>query len=132
MTNGVEDPRSAPSDYERVGGGPAVAEVVDAFYQRVLADDALAPYFAGVDLARLERHQALLVSQVMGGPVEYDGRDLRTAHAGLRVTDGDFDRVVEHLVLTLQGAGAPDDVIGRVGQALAGTRGDVVAGTEPA
>lgn len=115
------------SDYERVGGGPAVAQVVDSFYRRVLADPALAPFFAGIDMARLRRHQVLLISQVLGGPAEYDGRELRAAHEPLGISDGDFDRVVAHLVTALRDAGVPDDIIGRVGATLGATRGDVVS-----
>lgn len=114
------------SDYDLVGGGPAVARVVDGFYERVTADPDLAHYFEGVDLNRLKRHQALLVSQVMGGPTAYDGRELGVAHARLGITDEAFDRVVAHLAATLQEAGAPADVIGRVGGALGGTRSAIV------
>ena len=32
-------------------------------------------------MVRLKRHQVALVSQVMGGPVAYEGRDLRAAHS---------------------------------------------------
>ena len=69
-----------PSDYDVVGGGPAVSAVVNDFYERVLGDPQLAPYFEGVDLARLKRHQVLLISQVLGGPANYDGRDWLTDH----------------------------------------------------
>ena len=41
---------AAVSDYEVVGGGPAVSAVVNDFYERVLSDPQLAPYFEGVDL----------------------------------------------------------------------------------
>jgi truncated hemoglobin YjbI len=54
------------SDYDIVGGGSAVGGVVNDFYERVLGDPQLAPYFEGVDLARLKRHQVLLISQVLG------------------------------------------------------------------
>jgi hemoglobin len=115
------------SDYEQIGGGPAVTAVVDRFYETVVADPQLTGYFDGVDLARLKRHQVLLVSQVLGGPAQYDGRDLATAHAGLGITDDDFARVVEHLVEALEGFEVPPDIIGRVGTALAGSKGDIVA-----
>ena len=35
----------ALSDYEAIGGGSAVSAVVNDFYERVLADPQLAPYF---------------------------------------------------------------------------------------
>jgi hemoglobin len=115
------------SDYERIGGGPAVTTVVDAFYSRVLSDPQLSGYFTDVDIPRLKRHQVLLVSQVLGGPAQYDGRDLAAAHSGLGVTSDDFGRVVEHLVESMQEATVPPEIIGRVGGALAGSESDIVA-----
>jgi truncated hemoglobin YjbI len=38
------------SDYDLVGGGPAVGAVVNDFYERVLRDPQLAPYFEGSTL----------------------------------------------------------------------------------
>ena len=69
--------QSTISDYQAVGGGPAVKAVVEDFYARVLHDPQLAPFFIGVDLPRLKRHQALLVTKVLGGPDGYTGRSLR-------------------------------------------------------
>lgn len=114
------------SDYQAVGGGPAVKVVVDDFYQRVLADPQLADYFDGVDMPRLKRHQALLVGKVLGGPADYDGRSLREAHLGLGVTKDHFDLVVGHLAGALQDAGVPDDIVGRAGAAVVATEPHIV------
>ena len=114
------------TDYERIGGARAVSAVVASFYEKVLNDPDLASYFEGVDMTALRRHQALLISQVLGGPTEYDGRELSQAHASLHVTGEAFDRVVEHLVASLQEGGVGDDVIGRLGGTLGATRGDIV------
>lgn len=120
------DTATAASDYDRIGGAPAVSAVVHRFYELILADAQLAPFFASVDMARLKRHQVLLISQVMGGPADYAGRELQQAHAGLDISSADFERVVTHLVAALQEAGVGPDIIGRVGAALAGTEKDVV------
>ena len=119
---------SPVSDYDRIGGGRAVSAVVDKFYGSVLADAQLAPFFDGLDMGRLKRHQVLLISQVMGGPVEYDGRNLRDAHDGMNITRDQFGRVVDHLVTALKDASVPDDVIGRLGTQLGAAEQDVVAG----
>jgi hemoglobin len=124
VTGNIVD--EAQSDYHRIGGADAVKHVVNRFYELVLGDPELAPYFVGVDLARLKRHQVLLVSQVLGGPVEYDGRSLKDAHAGRGITKDHFGLVVVHLVTALREAGVPEDVIGRVGEALGPTESDVV------
>jgi hemoglobin len=117
----------AVSDYERVGGGPAIKAVVDRFYELVLQDERLVSFFTDSNLTQLKRHQVLLISQVLGGPASYDGRDLRTAHSGLRISSADFGVVVDYLAQALQEAGVDDEIIARVGAVLAATEKDVVA-----
>ena len=114
------------SDYAAVGGAPAITAVVNRFYDLVVADDRLGGYFEGVEMVRLKRHQVALVSQVMGGPVEYSGRDLSVAHQGMGISTGDFAVVVDHLVTALTEAGVEPAIIGRVGDALGGTESDIV------
>ena len=117
---------AAVSDYEAVGGGPAVSAVVNDFYERVLGDSQLAPYFEGVDLPRLKRHQVLLVTQVLGGPNGYDGRPLDEAHEGLGITSEEFALVVGHLAAAMKDAGVPDDIIARAGAVVVATEPDIV------
>ncbi|HLN77997.1 MAG TPA: group 1 truncated hemoglobin [Nocardioidaceae bacterium] len=115
------------TDYQRIGGGSAVKVVVDRFYQLILADEQLVGFFEDTDMAQLKRHQALLISQVLGGPANYDGRDLQEAHAGMDIARDDYVKVVSHLVQALEEAGVEPEIIGRVGGALAATEQDVVA-----
>jgi hemoglobin len=117
---------AAVSDYDTIGGGPAVSAVVNDFYVRVLGDPQLAPYFEEVDMARLKRHQVLLVSQVLGGPDTYEGRPLAEAHEGLGIDHDDFTAVVGHLAAAMEDAGVPDDIIGRAGAAVAATEPEIV------
>jgi hemoglobin len=118
--------QSTLSDYRAVGGGPAVGAVVEDFYQRVVHDAQLSPFFSGVDLPRLKRHQALLVTKVLGGPDGYTGRPLRDAHTGMGITADDFSRVVGHLGAALRHAGVPEDIIGRAAAAVLETKPDIV------
>ena len=119
------------SDYDAIGGGPAVSAVVNDFYVRVLGDPQLAPYFEGVDMARLKRHQVLLVTQVLGGPNKYDGRPLSQAHKGLGINHDDFTAVAGHLTGAMQDAGAPDDIVLRAIAAVAATEPDIVESRSP-
>lgn len=115
------------SDYERIGGGPAVRQVVDRFYELIMADDELVGFFKDTEMAQLKRHQVLLISQVLGGPANYDGRDLQQAHAGMDIARQDYLKVVSYLVQTMVEAGVEPAIIGRVGEALAATEQDVVS-----
>ncbi|UGQ08901.1 group 1 truncated hemoglobin [Yinghuangia sp. ASG 101] len=112
--------------FERIGGEPAVAAVVEIFYGRVLADPALAGYFEGVDVARLKRHQALFVGQALGSRKPFPGRTMRQAHAGLVVTEAAFDRVVEHLAASLAEAGLDDETIAGIAALLLPLKADIV------
>ena len=114
------------SDYEAIGGAPAVKLVIDDFYSRILDDRALAPFFAGVDLPRLKRHQALMVTKVLGGPDRYTGRTLRDAHHAMAITSVDFGRVAGHLVAALRQAGVGEDVVDRAAAAVGHTKSEIV------
>ncbi|RZS82784.1 hemoglobin [Motilibacter rhizosphaerae] len=114
------------SIYDELQQDKGIAAAVDEFYRRVTLDPQLAGYFQGVDMGRLRAHQAKLISQVTGGPVTYDGRSLAEAHAGLHISDADFDRVVEHLAGTLTDMGVADSTIAQIAAVLGAHRGDVV------
>jgi hemoglobin len=116
------------SIYDSIGGASAVRAAVDDFYERVLADTRLEPFFADIDLQRLKAHQRAFIAAAIGGPQIFQGRDMASAHAGLGIEDADFDAVVGHLVDTLTGLGVPEETIGLIGGALAPLRSVVVSG----
>ena len=114
------------SVFEEIGGQPAVNAVVDDFYDRVLKDPLLEPYFDGIDMERLRQHQRAFIATALGGPTEYRGRSMGEAHAGVGVTGEAFDSVVVHLTEALAAAGVPGETIDRIGQILSPLRGEVV------
>lgn len=109
------------SAYERIGGAPAVKAVVDRFYQHVIADPELAVYFHRLDeagFATLKRHQVAMLSQVLGGPRQYTGRELGEAHRALHITARHYRRVAHLLVGTLWEFKAPEEIIFEVSEVL--------------
>jgi hemoglobin len=112
--------------YDQIGGAPTVKLAVDRFYDRVLADAELAPYFASTDMPRQKAHMAALLTKVLGGPDGYNGRDLKTAHQGMGITDHHFGLVGAHLVAVLNELGAPPEIVTGVTDVLTAVKGDVV------
>lgn len=104
----------APSLYERLGKSDAITAVVGKFYELVLADDSLAPFFEDVDLKRLKRQQVQFLSQAFGGPARYRGRGMKEAHANLSIEQHHFDSVAAHLIAAMQELGVPQDLIDEV------------------
>lgn len=113
--------------YDKYGGAGTIKSLVDNFYGRVLSDETLAQYFQSTDLAHLKRHQALFISQALGGPKEYDGRDMAKAHAGLNISGADFDKVAGHLVGAMQELGVEEQDIATVVSVVAPLKVDVVS-----
>ena len=107
----VEIAADSTNLYERLGGAAAVTAVVDEFYERILADDALAPAFAGVTMKRQRSMLSAFVSQAFGGPQSYKGRDVVDAHAGVGVTRAHMDAVLGHLVGALADLGVAQPLI---------------------
>jgi hemoglobin len=92
----------ASSLYEQIGGAPAVELLVDRFYERLWADSSLQKYFAAIDRVDLKRHQRMFLNLALGGGEPYTGRPLAEAHADLRIDDVAFDKVAEHLTITMR------------------------------
>lgn len=116
--------------FDRLGGSAAVAAAVDVFYDKVLADPLLSPYFEGLDMKRQKAHQRAMLTAAFGGPNAYQGRDLTTAHAGLveqGVGDAHFDAVVGHLAATLQELGVAEAEVAEAGAVAESVR-DAVLG----
>ena len=101
-------PMQQKSLYDRLGCQGAITVVVDDFVGNVAADNRINKFFAKTDIPRLER---LLVEQICagtGGPCTYTGRDMKSAHAGMGITDAQFNTLVEDLVKSLDKFKVPE------------------------
>ncbi|KAG2447616.1 hypothetical protein HYH02_007535 [Chlamydomonas schloesseri] len=100
--------------YARMGGEAAVEKAVEVFYQRILKDAELAPFFASVDMKKQRRKQVAFMTYVFGGSGAYEGRDLGASHRRLireqGMTHHHFDLVAGHLDATLQELGVAQDL----------------------
>ena len=95
------EPAAAKSLYLRLGEKPALEAVIDDFLGRVARDERINSGFAVGDVPRLRKRLVELVCAATGGPCVYSGRDMTTAHAGMKITNAQFDALVGHLVASL-------------------------------
>jgi chemotaxis protein histidine kinase CheA/CheY-like chemotaxis protein len=115
--------------YERAGGARAIKAVVDRFYAKVLADDSLKPFFDNVDLGSLKGNQRDFIAMALGGPDNYTGADLRSAHQHLvaqGLNDRHFDRVAQLLSDTLGELGVDAGLQGEIMAVVATTRDEIL------
>jgi hemoglobin len=119
-------PASESSLYERIGGEAAVEAAVDLFYRKVLADDRISHYFDSVDMDAQRGKQKAFLTFAFGGPHNYAGKDMRSAHAKLKLSEADFDAVMENLGGTLKELGVPDALIGEAAAIAVSVKKDVL------
>lgn len=116
--------------YEQLGGAPAIEAVVESFYRKMLSDDRVARFFDGIDMDRQIAKQGAFITMVTGGPNNYTGRDMRTAHASMLsrgLADLHVDVVIEHLCGTLAEFGVGEEQIAKVRALCESVRDDVLS-----
>jgi hemoglobin len=107
----------------------AVMAATRLFYDKVMGDQRLSPFFDGIDLDGQIKKQIAFLTMAFGGPHQYTGRSLSTAHAPLvqrGLTDVHFDAAVAHMVDTLRELGVADPLIAEVCALVETTRKDVL------
>ncbi len=108
--------------YQRLGGYDAIAAVVDDFIGRLATDPDLGRFFIGHSEDSQKQIRQLIVDQLCeatGGPCVYTGRDMKTSHKGMRISEEDWQKTAAHLVATLDKFSVPqalqDEVLALIG-----------------
>ena len=115
--------------YEKVGGRAKIQKTVARFYDLVLADPALRPFFAEADMDNLRTRQSMFLTMLLGGGRTYGGRDIREAHAGSRargLNDTHFDLLMEHFRVALTESGVSEEAVAETLALLEKTRSEVL------
>jgi hemoglobin len=130
--------RPAKSLWDRLGGETAVRAVVHDFVLAVAPDPKVNITRSGKfmlddkKVAQLEQRVVEYISSISGGPLKYTGRDMKTAHRDMAITDAEFDAAAGHLVRVLQKYQVPQKEIAELVSLVATTRKDIVEGKAPA
>ena len=97
--------------YDRVGGYNALAAVVDDFIVRLVSDKQFEKFFIGQSNDSKKRIRQHILDQfcaATGGPCVYTGREMKTSHAGLGITNAEWDAAAKHLVASLDKFKVPE------------------------
>ena len=102
--------------YDRLGGGDAINALTESWVARVGGDDRANGKFVRTDIDRLKNEVIDQLCEATGGPCAYTGRSMLETHAGMKVTAGEFDVVMQHLDAVLDELNVPkterDELIG--------------------
>jgi hemoglobin len=115
--------------YHRLGGYDAIAAFVDDLLPRLTADPQIGVYWKGKCTDSMSRDRQLVVDflcAATGGTVNYVGRDMKTSHAGLGISETDWNIFVQHAVASLEDLGVAEREKNEFLSAAASLKGDIV------
>jgi hemoglobin len=115
---GNNDKPADASLYQRLGSNDGLHKLVDDWVTRLLADPRVnftrkGIYTGWIDrkpaywnptpenVATLKQHMAEFLALATGGPSVYHGKPIQQAHAGMKITNAEFDAAIGDLKATL-------------------------------
>jgi len=99
------DPQSL---YVRLGGHGTIRKIVDDFAVRLAADVRLNKHFAGINMMALKEKLVGQLGELCGGPEVYTGKDMKTAHRGMGISEMEWNAFIDDLTQSLAAAGVPE------------------------
>jgi hemoglobin len=92
--------------YERLGGAPGIARLVDDIVEAHMNNPVISarflPYRSQPErLAAVKQHTRNFLGAGSGGPEKYEGRDMRTAHRGMNVSAEEYMATIDDILATL-------------------------------
>ena len=115
--------------FETIGGNRTIQAAVQRFYDKVLADDTLRPFFEGVDVVQLRSRQSMFVSMLLGGRVVYTGKRIHAAHDKPRkmgMTENHFNTFLTHFRESLEEVGVRPERLDHIMELLRASRDEVL------
>jgi hemoglobin len=115
--------------YERVGGYDALAAVVDEFIGRLATDKKFERFFAGFSTDSKKKLRQHILDQfcvATGGPCVYMGREMKITHAGLGITEADWDAAAKHLAGSIDKFKVPEKEKGELLAFVTSLKKDIV------
>jgi hemoglobin len=113
--------------FERLGSEAGISNIISDFLPRVLQDprvnwerkgagernswfhswfrrnstNSVAWNATPENVANLHKHLVQFLSLATGGPAQYDGKEMKTVHAGMKIANAEFDAVIGDLKASL-------------------------------
>src|SRR5262245_44623689 len=115
--------------YERLGGYDAITAVVNDLLPRLQSDTQLGRFWYHRGEDGVKREKQLLIDYLCacaGGPLYYTGRDMKTSHKGMKISESDWARFLGHLNATMDAFRVPQAERDEAGAFIQSLKSDIV------
>ena len=93
--------------YQALGEKPGITRLVDDFVNRAVKDPRIGSHFKDTKPQALKESLTDQICQLSGGPCQYEGGDMKSAHADMDITKAHFNALVEVLQQSMRAKGVP-------------------------
>lgn len=125
MDNSTSQNKQA-SLYERLGGEAGVRKIANIVLDKNKDNPKIGHHFKEVNMQQLKQLVFEFFSMGTGGPHQYTGRDMVTAHKGLNISENDFETGNTDTIEAMEALGIGSTEINEVIDILNSLKGDVV------
>jgi hemoglobin len=88
--------------FQELGSKEGIKQIVGDFLPIVLNDARIKNKFEDVDIDHLAKMLTEQFCELSGGPCKYSGKDMKTMHADLAISNAQFNALVEDLQLAME------------------------------
>lgn len=125
MSNSATTPQQ-PTLFERLGGEANVRKIVNDVLDKNSNNPLIAHHFNNIDMKTLKQKAFEFFSMGTGGPDQYTGKDMRTAHANMNISIKEYDSATDDTLSALDDNGIGQEEKNEVLAILDHLKGDIV------
>lgn len=92
---------NTPSLFDRLGGADAIASISSDLVERHRVNPIIGTRFADIDVQALKDHVTQFFIMGSGGPADYRGRDMPTAHKGMNCNERELVAALDDVMASL-------------------------------
>jgi hemoglobin len=112
--------------YQQLGGQPKIEEVVDNFITEIEFDAVLFTFFKDSNIERFREKLSEHICMLTGGPCKYSGDSMQQVHAGMNITEAEFNHSVDLFISAMTKADIPHSVQNKVLAVIIHTRDQMI------
>ena len=117
--------------YEDFGGKAAIDAVSEQFLWNLAQDKRISHHWADSNIDRFHEKMQEHLCELMEGPCEYTGDNMRRTHKGMQIDQADFYAVSENLIEAMETVGVPTGAQNRLLKILIGFYEDIIKANQP-
>lgn len=116
-----------PSLYQRLGGANGITELVDDIIVAHQKNPVIKTRFENIkDIAHAKQMARQFFSAGSGGPEAYTGKDMRTAHKGMNISEQEYLAAMDDIIGAMEKHGLGQDTKKDVLAILYSLKGEII------